>query len=262
MPQLQLFTEDLLAEALWVVRNCLPHPDSGQQVLGAFSGGKDSIALHQVCKEAGVAVEWHYHDTTIDPPELRKFIKTHYPHVIWDKPKHGNMFQRMKQKKNIPSMKVRWCCDEYKEVRGPLNCVWLVGVRREESSARSKVPVVGMHTRTRRLHVRPIANWDSEYLWDFIRDRGLAYPSLYDEGFHRLGCIGCPLASSANQKREFARWPRYEKLWKDALRHVYEVRKGTKQRDGRPWFAGEYYKTWEHWWDAWLNKRSLPKGAK
>ena len=40
---------------------------------------------------AGVRFNAVYNQTTIDPPELVRFIKTHHADVAWDHPKHGNM---------------------------------------------------------------------------------------------------------------------------------------------------------------------------
>ena len=53
----------------------------------AFSGGKDSQALYHVAKLAGVRFEAHYALTTLDPPEVVRFIRSHYPDVINDRPK-------------------------------------------------------------------------------------------------------------------------------------------------------------------------------
>ena len=52
-----------------------------------FSGGKDSQCIYHLAKMAGVKFKAHYAVTTIDPPELMRFIKTNYPDVIWDRPK-------------------------------------------------------------------------------------------------------------------------------------------------------------------------------
>lgn len=231
---------DPLREAIWILRECV---DNGL-VLGAFSGGKDSIALYRVCEMAGVAPEWHYHVTTIDPPEVVKFIREEYPDVIFDRPKHGNFFIRAKNKNVLPSRKHRWCCDEYKESRGPLNCTWIVGVRREESNARRELPAVGMHKRTRRVHVRPLINWSTEYLWEFMRRQGLKYPTLYDEGFRRLGCVGCPLATRKNREREMARWPKIGERWVSLVKNHYESRV--------PW---KKFNNFEEYYNAWMDGR-------
>ena len=58
----------------------------------AFSGGKDSITIYRLAQLAGVKFDAHYNVTTVDPPELVKFIKTCYPTVSRDRPEM-TMFQ-------------------------------------------------------------------------------------------------------------------------------------------------------------------------
>lgn len=41
----------------------------------AFSGGKDSVVVHHLAERAGVKFEAKYFLTTVDPPELVKFVK-------------------------------------------------------------------------------------------------------------------------------------------------------------------------------------------
>ena len=52
-------------------------PPEGYYV--AFSGGKDSQTVYHLCQMAGVKFDAHYNVTSVDPPELVQFIKTHYP---------------------------------------------------------------------------------------------------------------------------------------------------------------------------------------
>ena len=59
-------------------------PDEGYFV--AFSGGKDSVVIKVLCELAGVPYEAHYSVTTVDPPELVRFIRKAYPDVIFDRP--------------------------------------------------------------------------------------------------------------------------------------------------------------------------------
>ena len=56
---------------------------------GAFSGGKDSCVIKQLAIDAGVSVDWHYNNVTIDPPELVRFIREHHSEVKWNNPKIG-----------------------------------------------------------------------------------------------------------------------------------------------------------------------------
>lgn len=226
---------------------------------GCFSGGKDSVVIKALAAMAGVKVTWYYNKTTIDPPELVRFIRKEHPDVVFVRPKHGNFFRRMAEKKGFPTRRVRWCCDEYKEARPPKGSTLILGIRAEESAKRAaRWQEVQQHWRTKAPCVQPILHWSSDEVWQFIRGQGLAYCSLYDEGFHRLGCIGCPMAREVGRRKEFARWPQFEAKWKKAFEAVWNRRTGTLQRNGKPWFGDVYFRNWEEMWEWWLCDRPLP----
>lgn len=48
----------------------------------AFSGGKDSQVLYHIAKMAGVKFKSHMNLTSVDPPEVIRFVKQHYPDVV------------------------------------------------------------------------------------------------------------------------------------------------------------------------------------
>ena len=65
----------------------------------------------------------------------------------------------------------------------------------------------------RKTVVNPIIDWEDSDVWEFIRENDLPYCCLYDEGFKRLGCIGCPMGGRKQQLKEFERWPKYKELY-------------------------------------------------
>lgn len=68
--------------------------------------------------------------------------------------------------------------------------------------------------RTKKTMLNPIVDWTDEDVWEFLNDVAkVPHCSLYDEGFTRLGCIGCPLAGAKQMIKEFERWPQYKKLY-------------------------------------------------
>ncbi len=85
-------------------------------------------------------------------------------------------------------------------------------------------------------------------MWDFIRDRRLEYCCLYDEGFTRLGCVGCPMARK-KRAQEFARWPGMERIWRRGFDLMWEARQQRKA-------AGRQYSirfdSVNDWWDWWM----------
>ena len=109
-------------------------PDNGYFL--AFSGGKDSQCLYHIAKLAGVKFQAHMNLTSVDPPEVIRFVKHQYPDVSLIKPK-DSIYNIAIQRKILPTMRVRWCCEEYKEMAGA-GKVTLIGIRHAESSRRAK----------------------------------------------------------------------------------------------------------------------------
>lgn len=102
----------------------------------AFSGGKDSQALIHIAQLAGVKFKAYFSPTSVDPPEVIRFIRKNYPEVGFN-PLKKSIYSEFLKNKCLPSMKIRWCCAEFKE-KGGANKVVLVGVRNSESVKRSK----------------------------------------------------------------------------------------------------------------------------
>lgn len=102
----------------------------------AFSGGKDSQALYHVAQLAGVKFKSHMSITSVDPPQVIRFVKKHYPSVELHKPEMS-MYDKAIEMGILPTKRVRWCCAEYKEGAGA-GKVTLIGVRAAESTRRAK----------------------------------------------------------------------------------------------------------------------------
>ena len=228
-------------------------PDRGFYV--PFSGGKDSCVIKKLCDMSGVKYKAYYSNTTIDPPELVKFIREHHKDVIWNMPKM-NMMQRVSSRYSLPpTRRMRWCCGEYKEKWGGKDEIKVMGVRGEESAARKK--------RWRHITedafggkvLAPIVDWTEEEVWAFIRKQKIKYCKLYDEGWKRLGCIGCPLQMKEGRLREFSRWPRYGENWKRAIIKNWETFKDIPKKDGDPYFQSKF-RTGEDVWNWWLNEKT------
>ena len=73
--------------------------------------------------------------------------------------------------------------------------------------------------------VNPIIDWTDADVWAFIKANGIPYCELYDEGFSRLGCVGCPMARTHGREREFLRWPKYKGAYLRAFDKMLEVRR-------------------------------------
>jgi phosphoadenosine phosphosulfate reductase len=183
----------------------------------AFSGGKDSTVIYDLAQKAGVTFEPHYHFTTVDPPEIVRFVKENYPEVIWDRPVHS-MFYWIERKGFLPTRGIRYCCEKLKEYGGKGRIV-VTGVRREESQKRSNRKLYEPDTRNKKtVYLNPIVDWKDKTVWDYIHKNGLKHCSLYDEGFDRIGCIMCPLQSAEQMEKEGKRWPKFYNAYQSAIR--------------------------------------------
>lgn len=231
----------------------------------AFSGRKDSQALFHMAKLAGVKFRGHMNLTSVDPPEVIRFVKKNYPEVELIKP-GKSIFQCAVEKQILPTMRVRWCCAEYKETAGA-GKVTLIGIRKTESSRRAKRNEVEINNRkfsgdlegldeyrqeqkakrARRkskkqgvnitnadekhtlgciqgkesLLISPIIYWTEKDVWEFLNNVvKVPHCSLYDEGWHRIGCIGCPMSSAKQKRIENERYPHIKRNWIKAIKAI------------------------------------------
>lgn len=231
----------------------------------AFSGGKDSQALFHMAQLARVKFRGHMNLTSVDPPEVIRFVKRNYPEVELIKP-GKSIFQSAVEKQILPTMRVRWCCAEYKETAGA-GKVTLIGIRKAESSRRAKRNEVEINNRkfsgdldgldeyrqeqkakrARRkskgqgvnitnadeeqtlgcihgkesLLISPIIYWTEKDVWEFLNDVvKVPHCSLYDDGWHRIGCIGCPMSSAKQKRIENERYPHIKRNWIKAIKAI------------------------------------------
>ena len=80
--------------------------------------------------------------------------------------------------------------------------------------------------RTQKTMVNPIVDWTDDDVWNFLNSNNIPHCCLYDEGFKRLGCIGCPMSGKKNMERDFERWPKYKEMYIRAFEHMIENHPG------------------------------------
>ena len=169
-----------------------------------------------------------------------------------------SLWRIMRETLVIPSRIMRVCCSELKERRMPDAPYIVTGVRWAESAGRraksgiamvhnasarergeEKAAAAGLLTTddasSRRLFeqcqlrgvrvLNPIIDWSDEDVWSYLHSRGIEGNPLYKEGWTRIGCVGCPLASPRARELAFARYPKLYKAWRDAIAYVIERRK-------------------------------------
>lgn len=208
-------------------------PENG--FYNTFSGGKDSQVLYHLVKLAGVKHKTHMNLTSVDPPEVIRFVKTQYPDVELIKPRMS-IYEMAKKKHILPTMTLRWCCAEYKETSGA-GKVTLIGIRKEESSRRAKRGEISLNIKGKRneeafdqwsehgeqmvacvggkdkILLSPILYWTAWDVWEFLNTNGIPHCELYDQGYARIGCICCPMSSLKQKRKDIERYPHVKRNW-------------------------------------------------
>lgn len=236
----------------------------------AFSGGKDSVVIKALADMAGVKYDAHYNHTSVDPPELIYFIREHYPDVQFEYPRYKDgsritMWNLIPKKKMPPTRIVRYCCEFLKEHGGEgrftvTGVRWAESVNRRNNRAgleisdgtktgwRAKTdpdnpdnaemarfcPTKGNHI------LNPIIDWEDEDVWEFIHRYEIPYCCLYDQGYTRLGCIGCPMNRGA--VREFEAYPKFKKVYLKAFDRMLKER--AKAGKSTEWKTPEEVMSW------------------
>lgn len=98
--------------------------------------------------------------------------------------------------------------------------------------------------RTRKTLINPIVDWSDNDVWEFLKHYGCDSNPLYQCGFKRIGCIGCPMANK-HRYFEFERYPRYKNLYIKTFDRMVKARaeRGLTNRVG--WQTGnDVFKWW------------------
>ena len=217
----------------------------------AFSGGKDSQVLLALAEMAGVRHHAEMQLTSVDPPQVVRFVRENYPQVHLNRPR-TTMYKLIIRNHILPTRVARYCCSEFKEFVG-VGSVTATGIRRAESARRKKRTAVEMYNkkgvsydingeelveldentffsaeRKETVHcvgnkdkviINPILDWTDADVWGFLNYHGIPHCSLYDMGYKRIGCILCPMAPGKKAEKDLRNFPRFvEKVYLRAIR--------------------------------------------
>jgi phosphoadenosine phosphosulfate reductase len=64
---------------------------------------------------------------------------------------------------------------------------WITGIRRDQSPTRANAPKLGWDEQHELWKANPLADWSDEDCWAYIRERGLPYNPLHDQGYASIG---------------------------------------------------------------------------
>lgn len=247
-----------------------------------YSGGKDSDVIKILATLSGVDYEAVHNLTTVDAPETVNYIKSQSD-VRIDRPELSMWqliikkkmpptrivrycCSELKERGGQGRMKitgVRWAespkrkstrgvvdisnptkktLEQFddKEVDYTLNQFGGIVLNDDNSNTRDAVESC---YRTRSVMVNPIVDWTDEDVWEFLHHYGCESNPLYQCGYTRIGCIGCPLGGRKSQEREFARYPKY----KANYIRTFDKMVRARIQEGKPTKWNNGYETYK-WW--------------
>ena len=249
-----------------------------QPLVITYSGGKDSDVLLHLAEASGIPFEALHSLTTADAPETvrhvydtfrrleDKGIKCTVDKHVQPDGSRITMWNLIPRKLMPPTRLMRYCCVELKEGGGKDRFI-ATGVRWAESAARKKrgglevihndrkksLVLANDNDENRRLFencqlkgkrvVNPIIDWQAADVLDYVAAEKIPMNPLYCEGWHRVGCIGCPMAAAARYM-EFARYPKIKAAYIRAFDKML-ARRIEKGKDAHSWRSGvDVF----HWW--------------
>jgi phosphoadenosine phosphosulfate reductase len=191
----------------------------------------------------------------------------------------------------LPMRQHRTCCAEYKEPAGTGTCT-CVGIRKYESRKRAKrnnvelfgKPGVAFDIKDERLVsekpqfdlfdvssetvvtcvtgkdkiiLSPVFNWTDRDVWHYLNGNNIPACELYGMGFHRIGCLFCPMSSRKEKAHEYRLFKRAaEKIYIQAIAEL--MKRGKYPEFDSP--EDVFF-----WWisnmnrDEWLAKKKMNK---
>lgn len=260
----------------------------GKPLICTYSGGKDSDVMLELFIRSGIPFEAHNNHTTADAPETVRHIRKKFQkleergikceiEMPMYKGKRTSMWQLIPIKLSPPTRTKRYCCQILKET-GCRNRYIATGVRWDESTARqerqefekigrtkaekekfTKVMLMNDNDAKRRMSelcmqqnkmiVNPIIDWKHTDIWEYITSEKIEVCSLYEMGYDRVGCIGCPMAGKKRYK-EFFDFPRYKQMYLNAFERM--LKELDRKGKSRTWKTPEDVYRW------WLEDETVP----
>ena len=232
----------------------------GKPLICTYSGGKDSDVLLELFKRSGVPFEAHNSHTTVDAPETVYHIRQVFHDLENEggraqisMPRYAGepttMWKLIERKRMPPTRFWRYCCQILKE-QGGKNRMIATGVRWAESTSRKKRGEFEKKGKTVKERFKttteimlsndndekrqfieycelkastvcnPIIDWSDKEIWNFYYSECKNHNPLYENGYKRVGCIGCPLATRQMRLKSFQDYPKYEILYKHAFKRM------------------------------------------
>jgi phosphoadenosine phosphosulfate reductase len=83
---------------------------------------------------------------------------------------------------------------------------YLTGLRREQGVTRTETRKVEIDADGRLVKINPLADWNADQVWQYVRAHGVPVNRLHAEGFPSVGCAPCTRAIKPGEDPRAGRW--------------------------------------------------------
>lgn len=83
---------------------------------------------------------------------------------------------------------------------------WMTGLRREQAVSRAELKAREYDSARGIVKFNPLADWSESEVWETIRERGIPYNALHDQGYRSIGCAPCTRPTVAGEDVRAGRW--------------------------------------------------------
>jgi phosphoadenosine phosphosulfate reductase len=141
-------------------------------------------------KKYDISVEIYFPDRD----DVEQMVETKGPNLMYD---------------SIDNRKM--CCD-VRKVRPLARALenldaWITGLRRDQTSTRQTIKKVEIDELHRNIvKINPLADWNTDMVWNYIKANNVPYNKLHDLGFPSIGCEPCTRAIKPGEDQRSGRW--------------------------------------------------------
>jgi len=155
--------------------------------------GRHFQKTYDLMEETMKRYEFHYEVYAPDSRDLEEMVAEYGPNSFYD------------------SVELRKKCCKIRKVK-PLKRVlstvdaWICGLRREQSPTREEINLWEWDANHSIYKINPLAFWNEEQVWEYIKKENVPYSNLYDTGFRSIGCQPCTRAVRPGEDVRSGRW--------------------------------------------------------
>src|SRR5579863_3727838 len=83
---------------------------------------------------------------------------------------------------------------------------WITSIRRDQTAARARAGKIEWDLKFGLVKINPIADWNSNQVWQYIREHDVPYNVLHEQNFPSIGCTHCTRAVRPGEDPRAGRW--------------------------------------------------------